>query len=95
VISGREPHRNAPQRRKPIVHLILIDGNAIYTESDAALEIPARPNPPWSWISLLRIIPSAARDACYRFIARHRYRWFGRTEACQTPSADVRSRFVE
>ena len=52
--------------------LILIDGNAIYTESDAALEIPARPNPPWSWISLLRMIPSAARDACYCFIAPHR-----------------------
>ena len=75
--------------------LILIDGNAIYTESDAVLEILARLNPPWSWISLLRIIPSAARDACYRFIARHRYRWFGRIEACQIPSADVRSRFVE
>jgi hypothetical protein len=36
----------------------MIDGNAIYTQSDATLEIPARLNPPWSWISLLRIIPS-------------------------------------
>ena len=37
--------------------LILIDGNAIYTESDAVLEILARLNPPWSWITLLRIFP--------------------------------------
>jgi len=52
--------------------LILIDGNAIYTDSDAVLEILARFNSPWSWIALLRIISSPVRDACYRFIARHR-----------------------
>jgi predicted DCC family thiol-disulfide oxidoreductase YuxK len=75
--------------------VILIDGNAIYTESDAVLQVLARLSPPWSWIALLRIIPGPARDACYRFIARHRYRWFGRTEGCQIPSADIRSRFIE
>ncbi len=75
--------------------VILIEENAIYTESDAVLQILARLTPPWSWIALLRIIPRPARDACYRFIVRHRYQWFGRTEACQIPSGDVRSRFVE
>jgi predicted DCC family thiol-disulfide oxidoreductase YuxK len=75
--------------------VILIEDNSIYTESDAVLQILARLSPPWSWIALLRIIPRPARDACYRFIVSHRYQWFGRTEACQIPSADVRSRFVE
>jgi predicted DCC family thiol-disulfide oxidoreductase YuxK len=74
---------------------ILIEANSIYTESDAVLQILARLSAPWSWIALLRIIPRPARDACYRFIVRHRYQWFGRTEVCQIPSADVRSRFVE
>jgi len=75
--------------------VILIEDNSIYTESDAILHIFARVSPPWSWIALLRIIPRPLRDACYRFIVRHRYQWFGRTEVCQIPSADVRSRFVE
>ena len=75
--------------------VILIEENAIYTESDAVLQILARLTPPRSWIALLRIIPRPARDACYRFIVRPRYQWFGRTEACQIPSGDVRSRFVE
>jgi predicted DCC family thiol-disulfide oxidoreductase YuxK len=75
--------------------VILIEDNSIYTESDAVLQILARLRAPWSWIALLRIIPRPARDACYRFIVRHRYQWFGRTEVCQIPSADVRSRFVE
>jgi predicted DCC family thiol-disulfide oxidoreductase YuxK len=75
--------------------VILIEGNAIYTESDAVIQIIARLSPPWSWIAFLRIIPRPVRDACYRFIVRHRYQWFGRTEACQIPSADIRSRFID
>lgn len=75
--------------------VILIEDNAIYAESDAVLQILARLTPPWSWTALLRIIPRPPRDACYRFIVRHRYQWFGRTEACQIPSEDMRSRFVE
>ena len=75
--------------------VILIEENAIYTESDAVLQILVRLGVPWSWIAFLRIIPRRVRDACYRFIVRRRYRWFGRSEVCQVPSADVRSRFVE
>ncbi len=75
--------------------IVLIADGRVCTESDAILRIFARLSPPWSWIALLRIIPRPARDACYRFIVRHRYQWFGRTEVCQIPSADVRSRFVE
>jgi predicted DCC family thiol-disulfide oxidoreductase YuxK len=75
--------------------VILIEDQAVYTESDAVLQILARLSPPWPWIARLRIIPRSARDACYRFVVRHRYQWFGRTEACQIPSADVRRRFID
>ena len=75
--------------------VILIEGNAIYTESEAILQILTRLGPPWSWMALLRIVPRRFRDACYRFIVRHRYQWFGRTEVCQVPSADIRSRFLD
>ena len=75
--------------------VILIEDNVIYTESDAILEIFARLGAPWSWIALLRITPRRARDTCYRFVVRHRYQWFGRTEVCQVPSADIGSRFID
>ena len=83
--------RGAPQ----LFSIVLVADGRVYTESDAILQIFARLSWPWSWIALLRTIPHPARDACYRFIVRHRYQWFGRTEVCQIPSADVRSRFVE
>ena len=74
--------------------VILIAGDSVYTESTAVLEICVRLGPPWSWFALMRIIPPRLRDSCYRFVVRHRYRWFGKTETCQVPSADVRSRFI-
>lgn len=74
--------------------IILVADGSIYTESEAILQICAHLCSPWSWIASLRIIPRQARDACYRFVVRHRYRWFGRTETCQVPSADVKSRFM-
>ena len=79
----------------PLSSVILIENNSIFTDSDAVLQILTRLGRPWSWIALVRILPRPTRDACYRFIVRHRYRWFGRTEACQVPSANVRSRFLE
>jgi predicted DCC family thiol-disulfide oxidoreductase YuxK len=75
--------------------VILIEDHAIYTESEAILQILTRLGPPWSWMALLRIVPRRFRDACYRFIVCHRYQWFGRTEVCQVPSADIRSKFLD
>jgi predicted DCC family thiol-disulfide oxidoreductase YuxK len=75
--------------------VILIEGDSIYIESDAVLQILARLSPPWSWVAFLRIIPRRIRDVCYRFVVHHRYQWFGRTEVCQVPSVDIRSRFIE
>jgi predicted DCC family thiol-disulfide oxidoreductase YuxK len=74
--------------------VILVAGDSVYTESAAILEIYARLGPPWSLLALLRIIPHRLRDACYRFVVRHRYQWFGRTDTCQIPSAEARARFI-
>jgi predicted DCC family thiol-disulfide oxidoreductase YuxK len=43
---------------------------------------------------LARLVPRFLRDALYRFIARHRMRWFGRLDACRIPTPEERSRFL-
>jgi predicted DCC family thiol-disulfide oxidoreductase YuxK len=86
----REHAIDSPQ----LSSVILVDGDSVYMESTAVMEICARLSPPWSWITLARIIPRRLRDACYRFVVQHRYRWFGKTDACQLPSAELRSRFI-
>jgi predicted DCC family thiol-disulfide oxidoreductase YuxK len=63
--------------------------------SDAVLAAARELGGPWSLLALGRILPRALRDRAYRAVARNRYRWFGRYEACPLPGPDVRDRFIE
>jgi predicted DCC family thiol-disulfide oxidoreductase YuxK len=56
-------------------------------KSEAVLRI-ARKLPRWRWVWLFHVIPRVIRDAMYDWIARNRYRWFGRRDACMLPSSD-------
>jgi predicted DCC family thiol-disulfide oxidoreductase YuxK len=63
--------------------------------SDAILAIADYLGWPWRGAAVLRIVPRALRDWAYDRFARHRYRLFGRYDACPIPSPDVRARFID
>jgi predicted DCC family thiol-disulfide oxidoreductase YuxK len=74
--------------------IILLADDHVYIESTAMLRVCARLQSPWRFLALLLIIPRPVRDAAYRWFAKHRYRWFGRSETCRVPTPDVRGRFI-
>jgi predicted DCC family thiol-disulfide oxidoreductase YuxK len=74
--------------------LALLQGDELYTASTAALLIASHLRAPWRWLRLFAVVPRSIRDPLYRWFARHRYQWFGRTDACRVPSATERDRFV-
>ncbi|MBP6826633.1 MAG: thiol-disulfide oxidoreductase DCC family protein [Saprospiraceae bacterium] len=74
--------------------VVLVDGDRIFTRSDAALEIARRIGGVWSLLAVFRRVPRPIRNAVYDWIARHRYRWFGKTEACMIPRPEWKKRFV-
>jgi predicted DCC family thiol-disulfide oxidoreductase YuxK len=49
---------------------------------------------PWSWLAVLRMVPSPVRDAAYRLIARRRTAWFGRNEVCLFALPGQEDRFL-
>ena len=73
----------------------LIEGCTVYTRSSAALRVARRLRFPWPLIYGLIMVPRPLRDAVYDWIARHRYRWFGKREVCMVPTPELRSRFLE
>ena len=75
--------------------LVLVEGNRCYTRSTAALRIAGLLDG-WAWrlISALLLVPAFLRDYAYDVLARNRYRWFGRSEACRVPTPEVRGRFL-
>lgn len=58
-----------------------------YLKSEAVLRI-ARELPWRGWTWVFHFVPRMIRDAIYDVVARNRYRWFGRFEACVLPTAD-------
>jgi predicted DCC family thiol-disulfide oxidoreductase YuxK len=74
--------------------IILIEDDRIYLRSDAVLRIARHMQAPWKYASALRIIPRPIRDVFYRAIAATRHRIAGRSNACEIPPPEIRSRLI-
>jgi predicted DCC family thiol-disulfide oxidoreductase YuxK len=74
--------------------VILVENGKAFTHSDAALRIARRLDGIWSWVYAFRVVPRFIRDAAYKIFARHRYRLFGRQDACMMPTPEIRARFL-
>jgi predicted DCC family thiol-disulfide oxidoreductase YuxK len=76
--------------------LVLLDGGQAYTKSSGALRAAAYLDGGWGKVSkALTIFPAGLRDGVYDLIARNRYRWFGKEEACWLPKPEWKARFLD
>ncbi|WP_027136541.1 thiol-disulfide oxidoreductase DCC family protein [Gaetbulibacter saemankumensis] len=67
----------------------------IVTKSTAALKIAYHLKFPNNLLGVFLVIPSSLRDGIYDFIAKNRYRWFGKRDRCMIPTPDLKSKFLE
>lgn len=74
-------------------YLFLARGRA-ETMSDGYLAVAREFGGVWHLAGAGRLVPRIVRDAIYRLVARNRYRWFGRTEACALLSPEQRARLL-
>lgn len=74
---------------------VLIEGDTAYVKADAAIRLAAYLRGAGRLLALLRLVPRPLRNRGYDFVARHRYRWFGRRDACMAPGAGLRARFID
>jgi predicted DCC family thiol-disulfide oxidoreductase YuxK len=73
---------------------VLVDDAGAHARSTAVLRILRELPAPWRWLWPLVAVPRPLRDALYGFVARRRYRWFGRRDRCFVPTPELRSRFL-
>ena len=74
--------------------VVYLRDGVVIQRSDAALWILIDLG---GWRALYRalfIVPRFVRDGVYAWIARNRYRWFGKREACRLPTSEERLRFL-
>lgn len=75
--------------------IVLVRDGRVAMKSAAALQIARGLRWPWPLLAVFWLVPRPLRDLVYDWIARHRYRWFGKNEACLVPSPELRSRFLD
>jgi len=74
---------------------ILIDNNKVYTHSSAVLHVLKSLSSIWSICYIFIIVPKFIRDGIYNFIAKHRYKWFGKKQECWVPTPELQSKFLD
>ena len=92
--QGLLNQHSIPQTTALADSVVVIEGDRVYLESDAALQIFRR-LPRYSWLYNFRYVPKPLRDWVYRVIAKNRYRIFGKQESCMVPTPELRSRFLD
>ncbi|WP_047981513.1 thiol-disulfide oxidoreductase DCC family protein [Ornithinibacillus contaminans] len=74
---------------------IYIENEKVYSKSTAALKVCRRLGGLWKLAYVCIIIPRPVRDLVYEWVARNRYKWFGKRDSCMLPSPELRSRFLD
>ena len=66
----------------------------VYIRADAALEVVRRMRGAWKLLYVFKIVPRFIRNPLYDWVARNRYRWFGKKDQCMLPTKELKERFL-
>ncbi len=75
--------------------IVLYQGGQLFEKSTAALMVAKKLTGLWPLLYVFMIVPKFIRDAVYSFIAKNRYKWFGRKDQCMIPSPEMKLRFID
>lgn len=86
---------NLPAEEDYESFIFLRSDGELFQKSRAALEVGKALGGLWTLSYIFIVIPGFLRDGIYSWIARNRYKWFGKRDTCRMPTPELRSRFVE
>ncbi len=75
--------------------IILLEEGKIYQKSTAILRIAKNLKGIYKYLYAFIIVPPFIRDSIYAFIAKRRYKWFGKRDSCMLPDNKLKLRFLE
>ena len=75
--------------------LLYSEEKGLKLKSTAALYISKDLGFPYALLSVFLIVAAFIRNMVYDFIAKNRYKCYGKKEACMIPTPDLKSKFLE
>lgn len=74
--------------------LLYSNENGLSAKSSAALKIATQLGFPRNMMTIFFIIPPFIRNWVYDYIAKNRYKWYGKTKECMIPTPELKSKFL-
>jgi predicted DCC family thiol-disulfide oxidoreductase YuxK len=74
---------------------ILVEGEHVYIRSTAVLRMLKKLGGRWRLFYGFIIVPKFIRNAIYDWIAKNRYKWYGKRNECMVPTPELKKRFLE
>ena len=74
--------------------LLYSKDKGLLMKSSAALHIAKHLGFPRNLMAIFFIVPPFIRNWIYDFVARNRYQWYGKKEACMIPTPELNSKFI-
>ncbi len=75
--------------------LVFVENNTAFVYAAAALRICRYLDWPAKALYVFNIFPYFMSNPVYKWIAKNRYKWFGKKEVCMIPTPEVRSLFLD
>lgn len=76
--------------------IILYDPGVSYeVKSSAILKITNDLGGWWKLMNIFWIVPTALRNYVYDFVAKNRYKWYGKKDSCMIPTPELKAKFLD
>ena len=92
--AGSELCRRNEMAPNDPISILVVDGPEVRRDSDAVLFIYEKLGLPWRLVTIFRLVPPILRDPVYRWVARNRYRLFGKRSTCWVAPPEYGSRML-
>jgi predicted DCC family thiol-disulfide oxidoreductase YuxK len=81
--------------RSEIDSIILYNPSvAYYYKSSAVIEIAEELGGIYSLVSVFKILPEKLRNYIYDYVAKNRYKWYGKKDSCMIPTPELKAKFL-
>ena len=75
--------------------LLYSEDKGLKIKSSAALHVAKGLKFPISLMAVFFIIPPYIRNWVYDYIAKNRYKWYGKKDQCMIPTPELKAKFLE
>lgn len=81
-------------REKTDSMVLYIPGEAYYVRSEAALKIASYMGGFYGLLQPFSFLPKYLTDTAYNYVAKNRYKWYGKKESCMVPTQELQNKFL-